>query len=376
MPKVLLLSLQKLGGGAIDSLEMSNALMENKFFHYILISEGNELSNRFTDTKYRKVIRIKTFASNYFSFLINTFLFFRWIKLIQILRKIKPDIIHITHFHVWAIFVYLLRPIFKYKIFYGVHDNPFEPKEEPVFLMNFFEKIFVKKADLILTYSNFMKESIKKYVSSKAIEVLPLGIHDALCPKLEKKFDLNKESLDVLFFGRLESYKGIDTLVRAYEILKKENLKIKLTIAGRGKIDKHLENKINELGIIFKNYWISNEELCRLIENCDVLVAPYKNATQSGIVSVALAYGVPIIATNVGSFSEYIKDGVNGFLVNVDDNLTLAEKIKVLYQNRWLVVEMAKKAKEIGELYKWSSIMRKAIELYKNFTQEGCCKNE
>jgi glycosyltransferase involved in cell wall biosynthesis len=368
MPKVFLLSLQKFGGGAIDSLEMSNALMENKFFHYILISEGNELSDRFTDTEYRNVIKIKTFASNYLSFLVNTFLFFRWIKLIQVLRKIKPDIVHITHFHIWCIFVYLLRPIFKYKIFYGVYDNPFEPKEEPVFLMNFFEKFFVKKADLILTYSNFMKESIKKYVSSKTIKVLPLGIHDALCPDFEKEFNPNKESLDVLFFGRLENYKGIDTLVRAYEILKKEHLKIKLTIAGRGKIDKDLENKINELGIIFKNYWISNEELCQLIENCDVLVAPYKNATQSGIVSVALAYGVPIIATNVGSFGEYIKDNVNGFLIDVDDHLGLAEKIKVLYQNRWLVVEMAKKAKEIGELYKWSSIMKKAIKLYKNFT--------
>jgi glycosyltransferase involved in cell wall biosynthesis len=376
MPKVLLLSLQKFGGGALDSLEMSNALMENKFFHYILISEGNELSDRFTDTEYRKVIKIKTFASNYLSFLVNTFLLFRWIRVIQVLRKIKPDIVHITHFHIWCIFVYLLRPIFKYKIFYGVHDNPFEPKEEPVFLMNFFERIFVKKADLILTYSNFMKESIKKYVPNKTIEVLPLGIHSDLCPKFEKKLNPNKESLDVLFFGRLENYKGIDTLVRAYEILKKEHLKIKLTIAGRGKIDKDLENKINEIGIIFKNYWISNEELCQLIENCDVLVAPYKNATQSGMASIALAYGVPIIATNVGSFSEYIKDGVNGFLIDVDDYLTLAEKIKVLYQNRWLVVEMAKKAKEIGELYKWSSIMRKAIELYKSYTQEGGYEGE
>jgi UDP-N-acetylglucosamine:LPS N-acetylglucosamine transferase len=165
MPKVLLLSLQKFGGGAIDSLEMSDALVENRFFHYILISEGNELSDRFTDTEYRKVIRIKTFASNYFSFLINTFLFFRWIKLIQILRKIKPDIVHITHFHVWCIFVYLLRPIFKYKIFYGVHDNPFEPKEEPVFLMNFFEKIFVKKAATnVGSFSEYIKDGVNGFL--------------------------------------------------------------------------------------------------------------------------------------------------------------------------------------------------------------------
>ncbi|MFZ8847983.1 MAG: glycosyltransferase family 4 protein [Minisyncoccia bacterium] len=365
---VFLLSLQKFGGGAIDALEMSNGLVENKFFHYILISEGNELSDKFTDSEYRKVIKIKTFASNYFSFLVNTFLLFRWIKLIQILRKIKPDIVHITHFHIWCFFVYLFRSIFKYKIFYGVHDNPFEPKEEPVFLMNFFEKFFVKNADLILAYSNFMKESIKRYVSNKTVEVLPLGIHSDLCPKLEKKFNLNKESLDVLFFGRLENYKGIDILVRAYEILKKQNLKVKLTIAGRGKIDKDLENKIKEIGIIFKNYWISNEELCELIKECDILVAPYKKASQSGIISTALAYGIPIIATNVGSFNEYVKSGENGFLIEIDDYLDLAEKIKIFYRNRDLILKMGEKSKEIGEKYKWSNIMKKAIFYYEKYS--------
>jgi glycosyltransferase involved in cell wall biosynthesis len=368
MPKVLLLSLQKFGGGAIDSLEMSNALVENKFFHYVLISEGNELKEKFTDSEYRKVFKIKTFASNYLSFLINTFLFLKWIKLVEILRKIKPDIIHITHFHIWCFFVYLFRPLFKYKIFYGVHDNPFEPKEEPAFLMNFLEKFFVKKADLILTYSNFMKESIKKYVLNKTVEVLPLGIHSDLCPQLEKKFNLKKESLNVLFFGRLENYKGIDTLVKAFKILKKENLKIQLTIAGRGKIEKDLENKIYELGIVFKNYWLSNEELCKLIKECDILVAPYKKATQSGIISTALAYGIPVVATNVGSFKEYIKDGENGFLINVDDFLSLAEKVKIFYQDRNLILKMAEKSKEIGKNYQWQNIMKKAIFYYEKYS--------
>jgi alpha-maltose-1-phosphate synthase len=366
--KVLLLSLQKFGGGAIDALEMSNALVENKFFHYILISEGNELNDKFTDSEYRKILKIKTFASNYFSFLVNTFLLFRWIKLIQILRKIKPDIVHITHFHIWCFFVYLFRSIFKYKIFYGVHDNPFEPKEEAAFLMNFFEKFFITKADLILVYSNFMKENIQKYILNKPIEVLPLGIHSDLCPQLEKKFNLNKESLDVLFFGRLENYKGIDTLVKAYEILNKENLKINLTIAGKGKIDKNLENKINELEIVFKNYWISNEELCELIKECDILVTPYKKGTQSGIVNTALAYGIPIIATDIGSFKEYIKDGENGFLINIDDFLSLAEKIKIFYRNRDLILKMGEKSQEIGEKYKWSNIMKKAIFYYEKYS--------
>ena len=122
MNKILLVSLQKYGGGAIDALEFSNGLIENKFFHYILISEGNELREKFIENEFRKVLIIKTFSSNYFSFFLNTFLFFKWIKLIKILFKIKPKIVHITHFHIWSIFIFLFRPFLRYKIFYAVHD--------------------------------------------------------------------------------------------------------------------------------------------------------------------------------------------------------------------------------------------------------------
>jgi len=71
--KILLISLQKFGGGALDSLEISNALVENKFFHYIVISNKNELKNEFKDNEFRKVFLIETFESNIKSFLINTF---------------------------------------------------------------------------------------------------------------------------------------------------------------------------------------------------------------------------------------------------------------------------------------------------------------
>ncbi len=365
MNKILLVSLQKYGGGAIDALEFSNGLIENKFFHYILISEGNELREKFIENEFRKVLIIKTFSSNYFSFFLNTFLFFKWIKLIKILFKIKPKIVHITHFHIWSIFIFLFRPFLRYKIFYAVHDNPFEPKEEPALFVNFFEKIFCKKADIVLVYSNFMKESLKKYLDNKKIYVLPLGIHSDLCPNLIKEYNLDKDLLNVLFFGRLEEYKGLDILIKAFEILKKEGFKINLTIAGRGNIGDELKNQIKELEIDFKNYWIPNEELCELIKKADILVAPYKKGTQSGIISTALAYGIPVIATNVGSFSEYIKDGKNGFLIKPDP-IELAERIKIFYKNRNLILEFSKESLKIGENFKWGKIAQKAIEIYNN----------
>ena len=368
MIKVILISLQKYGGGPIDTLGFSNGLVNNGFFHQIIISDQNELKEEFLKENIkRKVYLIKTFQSNYFSFLINTFLFLRWFSLIKILFKEKPKVVHVIQFHPWVIFIFLIKFFLNFKILYAVHDNPFEPKEDNPLFMNFMEKFFIKRADLVLTYSEFIKRSIIKYIHNKKIEILYLGIHKDLCPNFNKAFDTSKKDLNVLFFGRLEAYKGIDVLIKAFEILKKEKLDINLVIAGRGELEENLKNKISELKIEFKNYWISRNELCKLLQWADVLVAPYKQGTQSGIVNTSLAYGIPIIVTDVGSFSEFIKDGETGFLIPPNDPETLAEKIKFFYENRDKIIEMSKKILEFNQNFSWDKIASRAIKLYHEY---------
>ncbi len=368
MKKVLLISLQKYGGGALDALEFSNGLVKNDFFHQIIISDKNELKEEFLkETQKRKVWLIKTFQSSYFSFFTNTFLLFRWFSFVRILIKEKPRIVHITHFHPWVIFLFLLKSFLKFKLFYSVHDNPFEPKENPVFLMNFLEKIFIKNADIVITYSEFIKQSLQKYIPLKMIEVLYLGIHKDLCPDFEKIFDFSNETLNVLFFGRIEKYKGLDVLVEAFEKIKKENLSIKLIIAGRGEIDSILKEKINKLEIEFKNCWVSREELCSLLQWCHILVCPYKQGTQSGIINTSLAYGIPVIATNIGSFSEFVKDGETGFLIPPNNSQILAQKIQFFYENKNKIIEFSKKILKFSNNFLWEKIVQKAIKLYNEY---------
>jgi glycosyltransferase involved in cell wall biosynthesis len=361
--KVLLISLQKFGGGAQDSLGLSNGLYENKFFHHIIISTDNELANKFTDNEFRNVYKIKTYTSDIKDFLKQTILLKRPIVLIKTIKKIKPRIIHITHFHPWIIFVFCLRKIYGYKIFYTCHDNPFEPKESPAPFMNFLEKIFAKKSDLVIAHSNFIKNGIEKYLKNKKIIVLHLGIYERIC-YVKEKFNLSGP-INILFFGRIEEYKGLDILVKAFEILKIKNLDIFLTIAGRGQISESLLSKIKLFNINLKNYWLSNEELCDLLNEADVLIAPYKQATQSGIVITALTYGVPIIATDIGANSEFIEDGKDGFLVNPNDSNELANKIELIYNNRNLLKEFNKNLLVKSKFFEWSFITQKLIEVYK-----------
>ncbi len=364
MPKVAIISLQKYGAGAIDSLELSNSLCRKGVFHYIFIAAGNEVRNKYTDNKYRKVITIKTFESSIVSLLLSTFSIVKPLIFIKNIINVKPQIVHVTHFHVWIIFIYLLKPFLKYKIFYTSHENPFEPKEDFPFLLNALEKFYIKKADLVITHSNFVKYSLLKYIR-KRIEVVFLGLYPKMF-NIQKK-NYFKKDLCLLFLGRIEKYKGIDTLVDAYEVLKSKNYNIRLIIAGKGKIEDSLKEKINKLNIELRNYWLSYEEIEELLNKTDILVAPYKEATQSGVAIFSLAYNIPIIATNVGAFPEYIQNGVNGLLVKPNDPLDLAEKIEILYKNRELLDELTNGIVEKSKEFEWDYLVTKLLNLYEEY---------
>lgn len=363
MKNLLVISLQKFGGGAIDTLGLSNGLCANKFFHYLIISQDNELADRFTDNEYRKVFKIKTFKSSLLDFLVQTFIFSRFSKLLKILYQIKPKAVLTTHFHPWLIFIFFSRFFLKYKIFYAVHDNPFDPKEEGPPFATFLEGIFVKYSDIVITYSKFIREDIKKYLSNKKIETVYLGSYKELFPDFRKSPEINKESLTILFFGRILPYKGIDVLIKALEILQEKGLKIETIIAGRGELDKESLEKIKRLGIEFKNEWTSNDELLSLLEKSDVLILPYKKGTQSGVISLGLAYGIPIIATKVGSFGEFIEDGFNGFLVKPNDPNDLAQKLEKIYFDREILLEMNDNALKFGEKFSWANTTKELIKL-------------
>lgn len=366
MKRVLLISLQKLGGGVIDILGLSNGLCFNNFFHYLIISKDNELSEKFIDNNFRKIFKIKTFKSSLFDFIIQTFIFFRFFKLILILFKIKPDVVFITHFHAWSIFVFVFKPFLKYKIFYGLHDNPFNPKEKNSTFLIFLSKLFIKCANIIIVYSKFVMDDIKNFLPLKNIKVLYLGIYKDLFPNFKKSFNLNKNFLTILFFGRILPYKGIDILIDAIEILKNKNIELKTIIAGRGRVDENYLYKIKQLNIEFKNDWIFNEELLKYLQETDILVMPYKNGTQSGLISIALAYGIPVIATKVGSFKEYIQDGINGFLINPNNQYDLVQKIEQIYFNRNILLQIHKNILKTNQKFFWENTVKYLINLIKN----------
>lgn len=142
---------------------------------------------------------------------------------------------------------------------------------------------------------------------------------------IKKRFVENRNKF--LFFGRIERYKGIEVLIEAFRLAKKENKNIVLTIAGKGPINKKYARIVKEENIHFINTWISDEKMKVLFDTHGCLVLPYLSATQSGPAAIALSRCMPCIGTDVGALPEQILDGVNGDIIPSNDIIKLKEKI-------------------------------------------------
>jgi glycosyltransferase involved in cell wall biosynthesis len=182
---------------------------------------------------------------------------------------------------------------------------------------NFAERLnrFIIKSRFPLVVQNYSdyKYLIKKYSNiSEKFYFIPFGILDIYNEFKSKNTDII--SSDVLFFGRISPYKGIEYLIEAIKKLKTEGVTLNTIIAGPGYVYFQTED-LGKFGIKLINRYIKNEELVSLIENTKVVVCPYRDATQSGVVMTAFSFNKPVVASDVGSFSEVIKDGTTGFLV-------------------------------------------------------------
>jgi glycosyltransferase involved in cell wall biosynthesis len=251
------------------------------------------------------------------------------------IKQFKPDIIHFETFSLRAIGMLLYLRWFK-NVCITIHD-PVPHSGEDSWKIHlprtFFFNMPVKKKYMF--YSQFARKQFedhyKKMKNNKLVlQMSPYGY----LRKLVKDDEAGKKH--ILFFGRLSPYKGIDDLLQAMPEVFREFPDEQLIIAGKRypsfDINENFLNTYkNNIRLIDKH--IPNDELATLIKEAKFIVCPYKDATQSGVLMTAFGLNTPVIATNVGSFPEFITDNVNGLLVPPNDPQQLAEGIRFALRN-------------------------------------------
>lgn len=205
----------------------------------------------------------------------------------------------------------------------------------------------------------------EKYGVKRGVFFNKLGVYDCLkCLQIEKRKSIYGKYL--LFFGHFSPYKGIDVLCEAMMLVNKKVKDIKCIIAGKGKLDFDISKYEDNNQIIVINNFIETEELVSLIDNSEFVVCPYKDATQSGVVSSAFALDKPVVATNVGGLAETVIDGLTGKIVTPNNPIELAEVILSLFQNPEQISQFRNNIKEKNAkgIDSWNCISNNFLQIY------------
>lgn len=164
----------------------------------------------------------------------------------------------------------------------------------------------------------------------------------------------------LLYLGHIHPYKGLKYLYDAVVMLGKELGPVKIVVAGNGN-DPILEQMKQCKSFLLINRFIENAELVGLIKNCMAIICPYIAASQSGLVQTGMVFKKPIIATRVGSFAEFIRNGENGFLCESEDAQSLALSIKSFLNN-----EKQLEFSDMPSNLNWDHIANEYMTLYNN----------
>jgi len=209
-------------------------------------------------------------------------------------------------------------------------------------------RIQYRLCDHIFVHTKKMRDELCQDfgVAERAVTVIRHPINDAfpdtdLTPsEAKRQLGLQEKEKAVLFFGRIRPYKGIEHLLAAFHILAANHSDYRLVIAGepkkgseeyRNQIEQTVKTEFTSGQIIMKIQFIPDEEMEVYLKAADVLALPYKEIFQSGVLFLAYSFGLPVVATDVGSFREEIVEGRTGFLCEPGDPAELAKAIETYF---------------------------------------------
>jgi D-inositol-3-phosphate glycosyltransferase len=179
----------------------------------------------------------------------------------------------------------------------------------------------------------------------------------------------------LLFFGAVLPYKGLEHLVEACRLLAGRGRQFKLMIAGNAARDpgywKQIEQAMESLpsgSLFLRPNYIPDDEVEDYFKAADVVVLPYKEIYQSGVHLLAYRYGRPVIATQVGSFGDDIREGLTGYLAPPGNPAALADAIDRFIREMWPVTEpVSSRVRDFGAAhFSWDKIARETQNLYRS----------
>lgn len=296
---------------------------------------------------------------------------FNWISLGRKIKKEKPDIVIIKY---WMPFMSpcfgtmarIIKSNKKTKII-AIADNiiPHERR----FFDSWLTKYFVGCVDAWIAMSKSVFDDIALFNKTTPRSLCFHPLFDNFGEKIEKAqaqevLGLNSKEINILFFGLVRDYKGLDFLIKALSDARLKDYPLHLTVAGEFyESQSKYDEIISQLGlknITIHNKFIANEEVKNYFCACDLVVLPYKTATQSGVTQIAFHFEKPMLVTDVGGLAEIVKHGKSGYVCQPNPQ-SLADSLYDFCENR---TDFSESIIEEKKKFSWANMTKSIRELH------------
>ncbi|MBV8251624.1 MAG: glycosyltransferase [Chitinophaga sp.] len=304
--------------------------------------------------------------------LVNSVNPLNWLKAGRAIRKMNPDIIIVKF---W---LPIMGPAFGSLLRLGkkkhhtkvisILDNVVPHEKRPGDVP--FTKYFLKPVDAFIAMSQSVLNDLRVFEPNKPASLIPHPIYDNYGEQISKEaaranLKLQPGKKYILFFGFIRAYKGLDLLLKAMADERLKKLDIHAIVAGEFYEDAApYQQLLQELQlgdrVLMHTDFIPNEAVKNYFCAADLVVQPYKSATQSGISQIAYHFDKPMVVTNVGGLTEMVPDGVVGFQCEPDPQSIAAAIEKYFVENREADMVAALQQEKLK--YSWH---RLATEIHK-----------
>lgn len=344
--RIVLLYLGRKGAGPLYSIEFARALLVKGINLFAIVSSYSEnikdwrtLSEEYGKNNF--ILKEIPTYKNKKDFVFKSLDIKLFYDLIISIKRYHPNYIFSTMVHPWHNFIFAIlgKSIKRIKIIHDVQPH----KGEDSFIYRILNWGDIRIADFWIVLTSLAKKQlIEKGIESEKICIIP---HANFGGYASDSIVLSTNIVyKIAFIGRINKYKGVDILLKAFYDVLHFLPNLKLIIAGSGDCSEYMP-LITRLGdsLDLQNRWIADEEIPLIIEKVDFVVLPYIEATQSGVIPLSFAFGKTVIATNVGGIPEQVPQSV-GVLVPPCDSSALGNAILNMYKCSDKIIDMGKNA--------------------------------
>jgi glycosyltransferase involved in cell wall biosynthesis len=286
----------------------------------------------------------------------------------RLVRRIAPDIVHLHSTNQIALAYLILLRALRVPVAVTAHVVT---AHERTTLQDAVRRRIHQLSPLIIAHSEHDRRRLLDEISIEPTRVVVVphgeygffarGVETLTREEARRSFGLKPEDETALFFGYIREYKGLDVLLDAWPAVAAARPAARLVVAGDpARLDparrQELEAAATRVGAIHRFAYIPFSEVARYFAAADALVLPYRHVSQSGVLFLALAMGLPVVATRVGALAEVLRDGDSALLVEPGSAPALSAAVTRVLADRDLRARLADGGRRIAAECSWPSI--------------------